>query len=255
MRSLIVVIIGLIIGGYIYSGSSSHTSTSRALRATSAPALAPAALPTATQVLRIVPTATAPAIAIVPTPVRLGCDPAYPEPRTCIPPGPPYNQGCAVTAQRLFKVLAPDPQHLDADGDGIGCEPIGGAPQAPAAPSAPDVQYRDCESSYPDVCIPPAPPDLSCDDVEYLWGYRDFVVYPPDTHNFDGDGDGWGCEPYGLSVSEAERNAYLEEQEERERRAAEDAYQDYPDGQDARDDQYDDYYEDVDYCDAHRCME
>ena len=65
-----------------------------------------------------------------PTPVpkapeRTGCDPAYPEERTCIPPGPPFDQGCAVTRERLFEVLPPDPQRLDHDGDGIGCEPIG----------------------------------------------------------------------------------------------------------------------------------
>jgi len=56
---------------------------------------------------------------------RPGCDPAYPEERTCIPPGPPFDQGCAITSERLFQVLPPDPQHLDHDGDGIGCEPIG----------------------------------------------------------------------------------------------------------------------------------
>jgi hypothetical protein len=55
---------------------------------------------------------------------RPGCDAAYPEERTCIPPGPPFKQGCKITDQRLFKVLPPDPQHLDSDGDGIGCEPV-----------------------------------------------------------------------------------------------------------------------------------
>jgi hypothetical protein len=58
-------------------------------------------------------------------PERKGCDPAYPEERTCIPPGPPFDQGCAVTGERQFEVLPPDPQGLDHDGDGIGCEPIG----------------------------------------------------------------------------------------------------------------------------------
>jgi len=58
-------------------------------------------------------------------PERAGCDQAYPEERTCIPPGPPFDQGCAVTSERLFKVLPPDPQRLDHDDDGIGCEPIG----------------------------------------------------------------------------------------------------------------------------------
>jgi len=47
-----------------------------------------------------------------------------------------------------------------------------------------------CEPSYPDVCIPPSPPDLDCGDV----AYEDFAVYPPDPHRFDGDFDGVGCE-------------------------------------------------------------
>jgi micrococcal nuclease len=44
--------------------------------------------------------------------------------------------------------------------------------------------------SYPDVCIPPPPPDLDCGDV----AYHRFTVYPPDPHRFDGDYDGIGCE-------------------------------------------------------------
>jgi hypothetical protein len=59
-----------------------------------------------------------------PHPERLDCDPSYPEDRTCIPPGPPFDQGCAITHERRFTVLAPDPQRLDHDRDGIGCEPI-----------------------------------------------------------------------------------------------------------------------------------
>jgi micrococcal nuclease len=47
-----------------------------------------------------------------------------------------------------------------------------------------------CDPSYPDVCIPPLPPDLDCGDV----AYRRFTVYPPDPHRFDGDYDGVGCE-------------------------------------------------------------
>jgi len=46
-----------------------------------------------------------------------------------------------------------------------------------------------CDPAYPDVCIPPAPPDLDCGDI----GFREFRVLPPDPHNFDGDGDGVGC--------------------------------------------------------------
>jgi micrococcal nuclease len=47
-----------------------------------------------------------------------------------------------------------------------------------------------CEPSYPDVCIPPSPPDLDCGDVDH----RRFTVYSPDPHRFDGDFDGVGCE-------------------------------------------------------------
>jgi micrococcal nuclease len=59
---------------------------------------------------------------------RPGCDPAYPDESTCSPPGPPFEQGCAIPDERNFTVLRPDPQRLDADKDGIGCEPIGGRP-------------------------------------------------------------------------------------------------------------------------------
>ncbi len=58
--------------------------------------------------------------------------------------------------------------------------------QAPAlAPGA-----SPCDPSYPDVCIPPPPPDLDCSEIPY----RRFRVLPPDPHRFDGDHDGIGCE-------------------------------------------------------------
>ena len=47
-----------------------------------------------------------------------------------------------------------------------------------------------CHPSYPGVCIPPPPPELDCKDISY----RRFQVIAPDPHNFDGDGDGFGCE-------------------------------------------------------------
>jgi PKD repeat protein len=47
-----------------------------------------------------------------------------------------------------------------------------------------------CDSSYPDRCIPPSPPNLTCNDV----GASNFEVLPPDPHQFDGDNDGIGCE-------------------------------------------------------------
>lgn len=55
-------------------------------------------------------------------PARLAarrCDPAYPT--VCIP-SPPPDLDCRDIPYRRFKVLPPDPQHFDGDGDGIGCE-------------------------------------------------------------------------------------------------------------------------------------
>jgi hypothetical protein len=48
----------------------------------------------------------------------------------------------------------------------------------------------ECDPSYPDFCIPPAPPDLDCEDVDGEL----FTVLEPDPHELDGDGDGIGCE-------------------------------------------------------------
>jgi micrococcal nuclease len=47
-----------------------------------------------------------------------------------------------------------------------------------------------CDPSYPDVCVPPAPPDLDCVDL----ANRRFAVVGADPHGFDGDHDGIGCE-------------------------------------------------------------
>jgi micrococcal nuclease len=80
--------------------------------------------------------------------------------------------------------------YIDPDGNGIACEdwfgredPLVQPTQAPAPPS-------NCHPSYPDVCIPPPPPDLNCPDVPFTW----FTVLPPDPHGFDRDHDGFGCE-------------------------------------------------------------
>ncbi|MBA2474353.1 MAG: thermonuclease family protein [Actinobacteria bacterium] len=64
-----------------------------------------------------------------------------------------------------------------------------GAPAPlPAAPAG--ATGARCDPSYPDVCIPPAPPDLDCAQV----GFERFRVVGRDPHGFDGDGDGIGCE-------------------------------------------------------------
>jgi len=50
---------------------------------------------------------------------------------------------------------------------------------------------RNCDPSYPTVCIPPGPPDLDCGQISH----RNFKVLPPDPHRFDGSPkNGIGCE-------------------------------------------------------------
>lgn len=70
--------------------------------------------------------------------------------------------------------------------------PVPRPPTATPVPPAPEPPTKtgNCDPSYPDVCIPPYPPDLNCADVPY----GRFTVLPPDPHGFDGDGDGVGCE-------------------------------------------------------------
>jgi len=52
------------------------------------------------------------------------------------------------------------------------------------------ITTQNCDSSYPDVCIIPYPPDLDCGEI----GYSNFRVVGSDPHGFDGDKDGIGCE-------------------------------------------------------------
>jgi len=47
-----------------------------------------------------------------------------------------------------------------------------------------------CDSSYPDVCIPVYPPDLDCGEIRY----SNFRVVGDDQHGFDMDNNGIGCE-------------------------------------------------------------
>lgn len=82
---------------------------------------------------------------------------------------------------------------LDPNVDGRACEVFFGVDQPAAPPPAaapPSASGGGCDPSYPDVCIPPPPPDLDCGEVPY----RRFTVYQPDPHGFDRDQDGIGCE-------------------------------------------------------------
>jgi micrococcal nuclease len=60
----------------------------------------------------------------------------------------------------------------------------------PTTPSTTPPAAGGCDASYPDLCLPPPPPDLDCGDVDE----RRFRVEGADPHNFDGDRNGVGCE-------------------------------------------------------------
>ena len=54
-----------------------------------------------------------------------------------------------------------------------------------------DVGSNDgCDPSYPDICITTYSEKLTCADILF----RNFKVLPPDSHGFDSDSDGVGCE-------------------------------------------------------------
>ncbi|MFA5565993.1 MAG: HNH endonuclease family protein [Acidimicrobiia bacterium] len=63
-------------------------------------------------------------------------------------------------------------------------------PLLPPATATPLVTEPHCDPAYPDICVPPYPPDLNCKDIPH----KRFRVLPPDPHGFDRDKDGIGCE-------------------------------------------------------------
>jgi len=72
-------------------------------------------------------------------------------------------------------------------------EPIQQQVPAPGFEDVPEMiveTENSCDSSYPDVCITPWPPDLDCGEIQFA----NFKVLPDDPHGFDADNDGIGCE-------------------------------------------------------------
>jgi len=107
------------------------------------------------------------------------CDESYPD--VCIPYPPDLD--CDEIGYSNFRVIGNDPHGFDRDNDGIGCE-VGAPFSSNTVESVPE-----CDESYPDVCIPPYPPDLDCGEI----GYSNFKVVGDDPHGFDRDNDGIGC--------------------------------------------------------------
>jgi hypothetical protein len=70
-------------------------------------------------------------------------------------------------------------------------------PPSTAPPPPPTVPARNCDPSYPDVCLDPNAVDYDCaggsgNGPKYVTG--PIRVRPPDPFGLDSDGDGWGCE-------------------------------------------------------------
>jgi hypothetical protein len=49
-----------------------------------------------------------------------------------------------------------------------------------------------CDSHYAGGCVPPYPPDVSCEDLQAL-GITSVRIIREDPHGLDPDGDGIGC--------------------------------------------------------------
>ncbi len=72
-------------------------------------------------------------------------------------------------------------------------EPVQQQVPAPGFEDVPEMiveSKNTCDPSYPDVCIPPWPPDLDCGEIRYT----NFKVLQDDPHGFDGNKNGIGCE-------------------------------------------------------------
>jgi micrococcal nuclease len=92
-------------------------------------------------------------------------------------------QACATPSP----TLVPVPPTLVPPTLPVPTQPV---PTAVPPTPVPEAPRTTCDPSYPDVCIPPGPPDLDCGDIPF----RRFRVFEPDPHRFDGDNDGVGCE-------------------------------------------------------------
>ncbi|MDP8958273.1 MAG: lamin tail domain-containing protein [Actinomycetota bacterium] len=101
------------------------------------------------------------------------------------------NQGSAVWNNSGDTAFLLDPSGNIAASRSYGRPPTSAAPTTVATPATAATAGRSaCDSSYPDVCVAPYPPDLDCGEITH----RRFRVIQPDPHGFDGEGDGVGCE-------------------------------------------------------------
>lgn len=101
-----------------------------------------------------------------------------------------YINNCPTSARELRQAQnAARQQRRGLWGQTNPCPPWDYRKNQCATKPAPTPQ-NNCDPSYPDVCIPPSPPDLDCGEIPH----RRFRVAGPDPHGFDRDKDGIGCE-------------------------------------------------------------
>ena len=107
-------------------------------------------------------------------------------------PGVPAN-GCASECPEAEASAKATPQATSnrTDSTRAVSTPIASEYTAPVDTGQRPTAPQNCDRvSYPDVCVPAAPPYLSCSDIPD----RNFRVRAPDPHRFDADGNGIGCE-------------------------------------------------------------
>lgn len=125
----------------------------------------------------------------------IGCEKSTSQPPTSVPPTSTKDSDFDGIPDNVDQCDF-DPETYNGFNDADGCpDEIPKESQTPAPtptppPPTPAPEENQCDPSYPDVCIPPYPPDLDCGEIPY----RNFRVLPPDLHRFDGDKDGIGCE-------------------------------------------------------------
>ncbi len=123
-----------------------------------------------------------------PMPSYEGCllGPTLPE--CAPPPGGKCPPGTLMNGYgQCFRDKPCPPGYARANNDESGaCLPVD-------SPLRTSTGTGDCNSSYPDVCIPSPPPDLDCSD----FSFGNFKVVGGDPHRFDGDKNGIGCEGNG----------------------------------------------------------
>ena len=145
-------------------------------------------------------------VTMTPASAQTTCDQAYVS--HCVPPVEEVGDlNCpSFTEQGVYDIVLAavnwDPHGLDADFDGLGCEPYEGAEGSSGdamgivSNVAAPVAGSGCDPSYPEICLASSP-DLDCASVGFaLTVIHDASIGAYDPHGFDADANGLGCESW-----------------------------------------------------------